>query len=82
MLIENLIAHRLILVKITISRNLTFDGKSNITISHHWQNLKCLLGKIKDQRLKRYLRTFPIVVYTYTYMIVKSTVKIPSALKA
>ena len=39
MFVENLIVCQLVSVEITISQNPTFDGKSNVTISHHLQNL-------------------------------------------
>ena len=51
---ENLIACWLELVKITISKISTFDGKSNITISGHLQKLKHRLRKKNDQNLKLY----------------------------
>ena len=60
MLVENLIACRLVLVKTTISTNSIFDGKSNIPISHHWQNLKDHQGKKIDHHLEYYLRTLLI----------------------
>ena len=60
MFVENLIACRLVSVEITISKNSTFDGKSNTTICHYLQESKRYQGKRGNQHLKRYLRTLLI----------------------
>ena len=60
MFVENLITCQIVLVKITIGQNSTFDSKSNITISHHLQKLKHHQGKKSNQCLKFYLRMLMI----------------------